>query len=355
MRPTRSVRDVIRVLAIPLTLVILVLTGLSVIYSVNIGSETLDLDAVRQVLLSHLGWDVGPPDEAIEAIVWQLRLPRALLAVVVGAGLSIAGAAMQTLVRNPLADPYLLGVSAGASVGATAVITFGILTSAFGLWAISVGALFGSLAAAVAVYLVSMAQGGLTPIRLVLSGVVLSSAFSAIASFLVFKSPDPRAAQSVLFWLLGSVSGAQWDRIPLSTGVVVICLILLLLASRWLDALAVGPDTAAALGIPVGALRQGLFVLLAVLVGVLVAVSGGIGFVGLVIPHLCRMVVGSLHYRVLPLAAAFGGLFMLWVDVASRVIVAPAEIPLGVVTGLIGAPVFLVVMGRRSYEYGGAA
>ena len=338
----------IRVLAIPLTLVILVLTGLSVIYSVNIGSETLDSDAVRQVLLSHLGWDVGPPDEAIEAIVWQLRLPRALLAVVVGAGLSIAGAAMQTLVRNPLADPYLLGVSAGASVGATAVITFGILTSAFGLWAISVGALFGSLAAAVAVYLVSMAQGGL-------SGVVLSSAFSAIASFLVFKSPDPRAAQSVLFWLLGSVSGAQWDRIPLSTGVVVICLILLLLASRWLDALAVGPDTAAALGIPVGALRQGLFVLLAVLVGVLVAVSGGIGFVGLVIPHLCRMVVGSLHYRVLPLAAAFGGLFMLWVDVASRVIVAPAEIPLGVVTGLIGAPVFLVVMGRRSYEYGGAA
>ena len=246
----------IRVLAIPLTLVILVLTGLSVIYSVNIGSETLDSDAVRQVLLSHLGWDVGPPDEAIEAIVWQLRLPRALLAVVVGAGLSIAGAAMQTLVRNPLADPYLLGVSAGASVGATAVITFGILTSAFGLWAISVGALFGSLAAAVAVYLVSMAQGGLTPIRLVLSGVVLSSAFSAIASFLVFKSPDPRAAQSVLFWLLGSVSGAQWDRIPLSTGVVVICLILLLLASRWLDALAVGPDTAAALGIPVGALRQ---------------------------------------------------------------------------------------------------
>ncbi len=354
MQSRRSVRDVLRALTFPLTIVLLVLTAASVIYSVNIGSERLDPAAVWQVVLSHLGHGTGPNDPAVEAIVWELRLPRALLSVVVGAGLSVAGAAMQTLVRNPLADPYLLGVSAGASVGATAVITFGVL-SAFGLWAISVGALLGSLGAALAVYLVSMAQGGLTPIRLVLSGVVLSSAFSAVASFLVFKGPDPRAAQSVLFWLLGSVSGAQWNRVPLPAVVVFLSLLLLLAASRWLDALAVGPDTAAALGVPIGPLRQSLFVLLALLVGVMVAVSGGIGFVGLVVPHLCRMVVGSLHHRVLPLAAAFGGFFMLWVDVASRVIVAPAEIPLGVVTGLIGAPVFLIVMGRRNYEYGGAA
>ena len=274
--------------------------------------------------------------------------------MIVGAGLGIAGCGMQTLVRNPLADPYLLGVSAGASVGATAVITFGVL-SGFGLWSISVGALLGSLGAALAVYLVAMAQGGLTPIRLVLSGVVLSSAFSAIASFLVFKGPDPRAAQSVLFWLLGSVSGAQWDRLALPAIVVLVCLLLMLLASGWLDALAWGPDAAAALGVPVGWVRQMLFLLLAVLVGMLVAVSGGIGFVGLVIPHLCRMVVGSVHRRLLPVAAAVGGLFLLWVDVATRVIVAPAEVPLGVVTGLIGAPVFLIVMGRRSYGFGGAA
>ena len=136
---------------------------------------------------------------------------------------------------------------------------------------------------------------------------------------------------------------------------MLICLTLLLLSSSWLDALAWGPDAAAALGIPVGVLRQGLFVLLAALVGVLVAVSGGIGFVGLVIPHLCRMVVGSLHRRLLPLAASVGGLFLLWVDVISRVIVAPTEMPLGVVTGLIGAPVFLIVMGRRNYGFGGGS
>ena len=348
-----SARRVLKYLTLPIVIVVLTLTAVSVVYSVNIGSEALDQKAIWDVIVSRLE-GVSSEHKAIETIVWGLRLPRALLAVVVGAGLSIAGCAIQTLVRNPLADPYLLGVSSGASVGATAVITFGVL-SGFGLWSTSIGALLGALAAAVAVYLVAMAQGGLTPIRLVLSGVVLSSAFSAIASFLVFKGPDPRAAQSVLHWLLGSVSGAQWDRLPLATSVVLICLTLLLLSSSWLDALAWGPDAAAALGIPVGVLRQGLFVLLAVLVGVLVAVSGGIGFVGLVIPHLCRMVVGSLHRRLLPLAASVGGLFLLWVDVLSRVIVAPTEMPLGVVTGLIGAPVFLIVMGRRNYGFGGGS
>ena len=348
-----SASRVLKYLTLPIVIVVLALTMVSVIYSVNIGSEALDQEAIWDVIVSRLE-GVSSEHKAVETIVWDLRLPRALLAVVVGAGLSIAGCAIQTLVRNPLADPYLLGVSSGASVGATAVITFGVL-SGFGLWSTSIGALLGALAAAVAVYLVAMAQGGLTPIRLVLSGVVLSSAFSAIASFLVFKGPDRRAAQSVLHWLLGSVSGAQWDRLPLATGVVLICLTLLLLGSSWLDALAWGPDAAAALGIPVGVLRQGLFVLLAVLVGVLVAVSGGIGFVGLVIPHLCRMVVGSLHRRLLPLAASVGGLFLLWVDVISRVIVAPTEMPLGVVTGLIGAPVFLIVMGRRNYGFGGGS
>ena len=349
----KAARRVLKRLTLPIVVVVLALTALSVVHSVNIGSEPLDQDAIWQVIVSRLQ-GVNSGNKAVETIIWDLRLPRALLAVVVGAGLGIAGCAMQTLVRNPLADPYLLGVSSGASVGATAVITFGIL-SGFGLWSTSIGALLGALGAALAVYLVAMAQGGLTPTRLVLSGVVLSSAFSAIASFLVFKGPDPRAAQSVLYWLLGSVSGAQWDRLPLATGVVVICLVLLLLGSGWLDALAWGPDAAAALGIPVGLLRQGLFLLLAVLVGVLVAVSGGIGFVGLVIPHLCRMVMGSLHRRLLPVAAAVGGLFLLWVDVLSRVIVAPAEVPLGVVTGLIGAPVFLIVMGRRNYGFGGGS
>jgi iron complex transport system permease protein len=259
---------------------------------------------------------------------------------------------IQTLVRNPLADPYLLGVSSGASVGATAVITLGLL-SGLGLWALSAGALIGALLAAVLVFGVAMMQGGLTPLRLVLTGTVLSSAFSSIASFMVFRSAEPRAAQSVLFWLLGSLSGATWEQLWLPALTVAVAFGVLMAGSGWLDALAVGPDTAAALGVPVRVLRIVLFVLLAVVVGVLVAVAGGIGFVGLVLPHLARLLVGPRHRVSLPVVALSGALFLVWVDVAARVMVRPTEIPLSVVTGLIGAPVFLLLLGRHSYRFGG--
>lgn len=292
------------------------------------------------------------PDQAIDSIVWELRVPRGLLALIVGAGLALAGVAMQTLVRNPLADPYLLGVSAGASVGATAVLTFGMLSS-LGLYALSGGALIGALVATATVYAITMAQGGLTPLRLILSGVVLSSAFSAMASFLVFKGPDARAAQGVMFWMLGSVAGAQWNKLALPFAIVIIGGIALMLLSNQLDALAAGPDTAAALGVRVGVLRQALFFIQALLVGAMVAVAGGIGFVGLVIPHLARMMVGSLHWRLLPISMATGALFLLWVDVIARISAPPQEIPLGVVTGVLGAPLFLVLMGRGRYHFGG--
>lgn len=270
-----------------------------------------------------------------------------------GAGLALAGVVMQTLVRNPLADPYLLGVSSGASVGATAVITIGVFTS-FGLYAISVGALFGALAATAIVYLITLAQGGLTPLRLILTGVVASSAFSALASFLVFKAQDARAAQGVMFWMLGSVVGAQWDRLLLPALVVLAAFLILMFMSNPLDAMAAGPDTAAALGVNVERLRQILFFIQALLVGAMVAVAGGIGFVGLVIPHLARIMVGSLHRRLLPIAMVLGAVFMVWVDVIARIAAPPQEIPLGVVTGVLGAPLFLLLMGRGRYQFGGS-
>lgn len=338
-------------LAVPLVVLLALTCALSVVVSLGFGSERIPVEQVWQVVRAHVGGGPGGP-EAWDTIVWQLRLPRALLAVIVGAGLALAGAGMQTLVRNPLADPYLLGISSGAAVGATLVITLGLLPAA-GIYALSLGALLGALAAAVVVYLVALAQGGLTPLRLVLSGVVLSSAFSAIASFLVFLSDDSRAANSVMFWMLGSLAGATWASIVPPAVVVALAAVLLLALHAWLDALAAGPETAAALGVPVRSLRLGLFVLLGVLVGVLVAVSGGIGFVGLIVPHAARLLVGATHRVMLPVAALAGGLFLVWVDVIARVAAAPQEMPLGVVTGLVGAPVFLALMGRRGYSFGG--
>lgn len=328
-----------------------VLTLVSAVVSLALGSEPLEVSGVVDVLRARLSGGVGP-DPTYDTIVWELRAPRIIMGMVVGAGLAMAGACMQTLVRNPLADPYLLGVSAGAGVGATLVIVLGVF-SGLGIWALSFGALGGALAATALVFGISMWQGGITPLRLVLTGVVMSAAFSSVSSFLVFFSADPRATQSVLFWLLGSLSGSVWDQILPSVIVVAVAMAILLALHSWLDALAAGADVASALGVPVKALRIGLFVVTSVLVGVLVAVSGGIGFVGLVVPHLARILVGALHRNVLPVAAVGGALFMLWVDVAARVIVRPQEIPLSVVTGLVGAPIFLFLLGRRHYSYSG--
>lgn len=323
----------------------------SFVVSAGFGSTTIAPGDVADVLAAHIT-HTPPPDATVDAIVWDLRVPRGLLAVIVGAGLAVAGAAMQTLVRNPLADPHLLGVSAGASVGATAVITTGALASA-GVWALSAGALLGALVAAALVFAVATAQGGLTPLRLVLIGTVMASAFSALASFLVFRSPEPQAAQAVLFWLLGSFAGAAWDQLLLPALAVGSMTAVLLSASSWLDALAAGDETAASLGVPVAAMRRGLFVILAILVGSIVAVAGAIGFVGLVLPHVARLIVGARHRAVLPVAAVAGAVFMLWVDVAARLVAGAAEIPLSVITGLIGAPVFLFLLGRRQYRFGG--
>ncbi|GAA1475386.1 iron ABC transporter permease [Corynebacterium felinum] len=343
-----------RRLATPALFVVLAaLVALSFVISLTFGSVDYSRTEVWQVVAAHLSGGKGP-DQAIDSVVWELRAPRGLLAIIVGAGLALAGVAMQTLVRNPLADPYLLGVSSGASVGATAVITLGVFSS-FGLYSLSVGALLGALGATAAVYAITVAQGGLTPLRLILTGVVLSSAFSALASFLVFKGPDARAAQGVMFWMLGSVAGGQWNKLLLPALVVLLAFVVLMFLANSLDALAAGPDTAAALGVNVAVLRQVLFFIQALLVGAMVAVAGGIGFVGLVIPHLARMLVGSLHRRLLPIAMVSGSLFLLWVDVIARISAPPQEIPLGVVTGVLGAPLFLLLMGRGRYKFGSAS
>jgi len=345
-----------RKIAAPVIFVLLLAAAaVSFVISLTFGSVAYDAIDVWDVVAAHIG--IIPGDDVfgstIDSVVWSLRAPRGLLALIVGAGLALAGVVMQTLVRNPLADPYLLGVSSGASVGATAVITIGVFTS-FGLYAISVGALFGALAATAIVYLITLAQGGLTPLRLILTGVVASSAFSALASFLVFKAQDARAAQGVMFWMLGSVVGAQWDRLLLPALVVLAAFLILMFMSNPLDAMAAGPGTAAALGVNVERLRQILFFIQALLVGAMVAVAGGIGFVGLVIPHLARIMVGSLHRRLLPIAMVLGAVFMVWVDVIARIAAPPQEIPLGVVTGVLGAPLFLLLMGRGRYQFGGS-
>lgn len=327
--------------------------AISLIAGIALGPSTVALaDVLRYLGKAITGGTITGDEVTGYSIVWQVRTPRVLLAAVVGAGLSVVGVAVQALVRNALADPFVLGISSGASVGAAAVVVFGLFAG-LGVLALSTAAFLGALGATALVYLAARGKFGLTPLRLVLTGVALTYAFQAVMSVLVYLSPNGQAAQTVLFWLLGSLGSATWASLPLAALGVAVAVVVLLRYGTALDVLSMGDETAMSLGTDAAALRRWLFLLTAVVTGLLVAVSGSIGFVGLVLPHVVRMIAGSGHRRVLALAPLVGAVFLVWVDLLARTLVAPEELPLGVITALIGVPVFLVVMRRRGYAFGG--
>ncbi|MFI1393396.1 FecCD family ABC transporter permease [Streptomyces sp. NPDC020681] len=325
----------------------------SLVCGVALGASDLAWGEVLRFLWAGLSGGVLRPDEAAAySIVWEIRLPRTLLAAVVGAGLATTGVAVQAMVRNALADPFVLGISSGAAVGANAVILFGTL-AAFGVWALSVSAFASALVAMTLVYTVARSSYGLTPLRLVLTGTAMSYGFSAITTLMVFRAERGEAARSAVMWLLGSLSGATWGALPIAAGTVVAGAAYLALSSGRLNALAMGDETAAALGVNPERLRRELFVVTAGVTAAVVAVSGAIGFVGLMVPHLVRMLVGADHRRVLVVAPLMGAVLLVWVDILSRLLLAPAELPVGVITAVLGVPVFLVLMRRRGYAFGG--
>ena len=288
------------------------------------------------------------------SIVWEVRTPRVLLAAVVGAGLAVVGVAVQALVRNALADPFVLGISSGASVGATAVVVFGVFAGLGRLRPVGRGVPRRARRATMLVYLAARSRLGLTPLRLVLTGVALAYGFQALMSVLVFLSPErPGRADGAVLAARQPRGRRPGSRCRSPAAAVLVAIVVLLRLSRSLDVLSLGDETAARLGVDAQALRRGLFVLTAAVTGLIVAVSGAIGFVGLVLPHVVRIVVGSAHRRVLAVAPLAGACFMVWVDLLARTVFAPEELPLGVITALIGVPVFIVLMRRRGYLFGG--
>ncbi|MEL4163278.1 iron ABC transporter permease [Corynebacterium bovis] len=281
-----------------------------------------------------------------DTIIWTIRVPRVVLGAAVGAGLALTGAVMQTVVRNILADPYILGVNSGASVGAAASIVLGI-GAGLGDYALQGSAFVGAFLASVLVFTVARSAGRLTSTRLLMAGVAVGYALSAGTSFLIFASDDAESARSVMFWLLGSLALASWGGVlAVTVAVVVLAAVVLTVLGRRLDALAVGDDTALSLGVHPERFRMGLLVVVCLLVGVVVAMAGSIGFVGLVVPHLARRAVGGAHRSVLPVSALMGAVLLVWADIAARTLLAPQEIPIGVITAIVGAP-FLLLLVRR--------
>ncbi|MFF7041883.1 FecCD family ABC transporter permease [Streptomyces massasporeus] len=314
----------------------------SLAVAITIGPADIRVGDVWSVVAAHLGLGSSELTPIRDGIVWQLRLPRTLLAAVCGAGLAVCGAVMQSLLRNPLADPFVLGVSSGASTGAVLVVVLG---AGGGAISVSAGAFLGALLSFALVLLLSHTLGGTTD-RVVLAGVAAMQLFSALTSFVVMTSADAETTRGVLFWLLGSLGGAGWTDVWLCLAVLAVALVVCLSYARTLDAFAFGQDAAAALGVSLARTRLVLLCVTALLTAALVSSAGAIGFVGLVLPHAARALTGPGHARLLPVTALAGAVFLVWVDTLARTVLDPQEVPVGVVTSLIGVPAFVAVLYR---------
>ncbi|MEU6923422.1 MULTISPECIES: iron ABC transporter permease [unclassified Streptomyces] len=314
------------------------------VLAIGIGAVNVPAGDVWTVLVHHATGRGAVDDIALDQIVWQFRTPRVVLAAVVGAGLAVAGAVLQTLVSNPLADPTVLGFSHGASLGAVLVITLG--GAGLGGLGVSGAAFAGALLAGLLVFALGQRRGRLAPTRLVLAGVAVGYVLLSATSFVQLRA-TPTELRGVMFWMLGSVSGARWSQLPAVTAVVAIGTALLASFGRRLNALLAGDESATSLGVDVHRTRAVLLVVAALLTGTVIAVAGGIGFVGLMIPHLVRLALGADHRRLLPLSALLGAVYLVLVDLLSRTVDRPNELPLGILTALLGAPFFLWLLRRN--------
>ncbi len=325
-----------------LLLAALAAVGLVVGISVGIGDLPIPLATTFAAITNRLGWTAVELNRIHETVIWDYRLSRALVAAFCGAGLALSGAIMQSLLRNPLAEPYVLGISAGASTGAVAIVILGVGAGAVSL---SAGAFAGAFAAFLFVALLSNGTRGGAD-RTILAGVAASQLFNAATSYIVTTSANAQQARDVMFWLLGSFGGVRWPEFALVSVVIGFGLAVCLLHARVLDAFAFGDEAAASLGVNVGRTRIVLFALTAMMTATIVSMVGSIGFVGLVVPHAARFVVGPLHVRLLPACAVAGAIFMVLADIASRALIPQQVLPIGVVTALVGVPFFSVILYR---------
>lgn len=311
--------------------------------SVRIGTTDVGYGDIARSAGFHLGLGAEPSAPLVDSLIWELRVPRVLLAALVGAALAVCGAALQAVTRNALADPYLLGISSGASTGAVTVVVLGVGSASLG---VTGGAFVGAMVS-FALLMLLLRRGGLDSVRIVLTGVVVSQLFTALTSLVLMASGDAEMIRAITQWLLGSMAPARWDAVAVTAAVTAVGLLVLWLNSAALDGFSFGADTASSLGVDVRTTRWVLLVVTSLMTSVAVASVGAIGFVGLIVPHGVRFLVGPGHRVLLPLSALVGAVFLVWTDALARVAFTPQEVPVGVFTALLGVPLFLLVLRGR--------
>ena len=346
-----------------LILVFLGLLVLSVLLSVTIGAVAISLKDVYRIILynvTHIA--LGDAEQlsrgTLYEIVWNVRSPRVIMAAVIGVTLAVCGVVMQATVQNPLADPYILGISSGASLGATFSIMIGassVFTGALASMGTAFWAFGGALGSmGLVMTLAHLGGGRLTSAKLVLAGSVVGSLSGAFTNMMIYIGQDAENMKSVTYWLLGSMVSARWDKLAMPGICLGVGILFFLTQTRTLNTLLLGDEAAVTLGVNLGKWRRIYMAVTSLMAAVAVCTCGIVGFVGLMIPHIVRGFAGSDHRFLLPLAALSGGIFLIWADVIARVLIPKSEIPIGVITSAIGAPIFVYMMVRKSYGFGGA-
>ena len=316
----------------------------SCVLALAFGPAAVPLPQVAGILGEQLGIDLPvewTPNQA--HIIWLIRAPRVLLGALAGAGLALVGTALQAVTRNPLADPHLLGVSSGAALGAVLVMLY--LGDFIGVFSLPLAAFAGAAGSMLLVIAVARRADRLDSDRLLLAGVAVSFVMMATVNLLLYTG-DPHAAASVVFWMLGGLGSARWELIWLPTLAVLAGLAALIVMGRGLNALMAGEQTAVSLGVNAKRLRLLVFLCTSLLTGVLVSLCGAIGFVGLMVPHMARALTGADHRRLIPVSALLGGIFLVWVDVAARTLLAPQDLPIGIATAALGGVFFILLLRR---------
>ena len=317
--------------------------GISLFLAVSMGSVQISLSDTYRIILSQLGapFDIGDISRSTLAIVWNMRLPRVFLGLIVGAGLSMCGSVMQSTVNNPIAEPYILGISAGATFGATSAIILGLKA------VVGLGAFVGAILATVLVLIIASMQGRVTTSGLILSGTVVNALFIAFANFIISIGATADSVMTIKFWTMGSLTGTSWSDLLLPAVVVGLAFLYFSTQYRVFNAMMMGDEAALTLGIPLKLYWYLYIAIVAVITAVLVASCGIIGFVGLITPHIARSLVGTNYRKLFPVATLLGSLFVVWADVLARILVKNAELPIGIFTALVGAPFFIYIVTKN--------
>ena len=337
------------------SVILLVILFLSIGFAVTIGSVDVSIKEVYQVILYKL-LNIGDSSigtGAVADVVWLIRMPRIVLAIAVGVGLSVVGIVMQAIVKNPLADPYILGVSSGASLGATLAVVLGI-GSSFGSNSLGIMGFIGAFGVSILVLIISNIGERSNSIKLLLAGMALSSVCSSFSSFLVYISDDSQKLKTITFWLMGSLAGAKWNEIVIIMPIIILGVIFFMTQYRTLNLMLLGDEVSITLGTDLHKFRIIYLVITSLMIGLLVYVSGMIGFVGLIIPHIVRMIFGTDHKKIIPISALLGAIILIWADVLSRALIKGTEIPIGIVISIIGSPLFVWLMIKKNYGFGGS-